>query len=121
MTLSPKQERFCQEYLIDLNATQAAIRAGYAPRSAAARGSRLLCSPDIRAAIEAAMQERSRTVERTAQDVLRDLQSLTQEAWQGGDLKTAMKGLELEGRHLAMWTDRQKQEIGGTLEIRWEE
>lgn len=42
MALTPKQKRFCEEYLIDLNATQAAIRAGYSPKTAEQTASRLL-------------------------------------------------------------------------------
>lgn len=46
-----KHEKFCQEYLVDLNATQAAIRAGYKKRSAASQGSELLTKPDILARV----------------------------------------------------------------------
>ena len=49
--ISEKQRRFCREYLVDLNATKAAIRAGYAENSAAAQGSRMLRNANIRAHI----------------------------------------------------------------------
>lgn len=49
--LTPKQQRFVDEYVIDLNATQAAIRAGYSARTAKAQGSRLLTNVDLRAAV----------------------------------------------------------------------
>lgn len=45
--LADKQKRFCEEYVIDLNATQAAIRAGYSPRTARSQGQRLLTNVDI--------------------------------------------------------------------------
>lgn len=48
---SEKQERFCLEYIVDLNATQAAIRAGYAERSARSQGSKLLTKGDIQARV----------------------------------------------------------------------
>ena len=51
--MTPKQERFIAEYLVDLNATQAAIRAGYSPRVARQQGSENLSKPDIAAAIQA--------------------------------------------------------------------
>ncbi len=51
--LTPKQSRFVAEYLIDLNATQAAIRAGYAPGSATVEGSRLLANAKVAAAVAA--------------------------------------------------------------------
>ena len=57
--LTAKQERFCEEYLIDLNATQAAIRAGYSVESAGSIGSENLTKPEIRARIDTAMADRS--------------------------------------------------------------
>lgn len=59
MTLTAKQERFVEEYLIDLNATQAAIRAGYSEKTAAAVGHENLRKPKIAEAITAAQSERS--------------------------------------------------------------
>jgi hypothetical protein len=50
--LNPKQQRFVAEYLIDLNATQAAVRAGYSAKTARKIGSRLLTKEDIQAAID---------------------------------------------------------------------
>ncbi|PYG90149.1 phage terminase small subunit [Ruminiclostridium sufflavum DSM 19573] len=58
--LTAKQEMFVQEYLIDLNATQAAIRAGYSTKTANEQGSRLLANVSVRARIDAALAERSR-------------------------------------------------------------
>ena len=53
MPLNPKQERFVAEYLVDLNGTQAAIRAGYSPHTAVVQGSRLLGHAKIRAEVDA--------------------------------------------------------------------
>lgn len=58
--MTKKQKTFVEEYLIDLNATQAAIRAGYSPDSAADIGYENLRKPEIRARIEKAMAERSK-------------------------------------------------------------
>lgn len=60
MALTRKQKRFIQEYLIDLNATQAAIRAGYSPNSANEIASENLAKPNIRDAVDKAIAERSR-------------------------------------------------------------
>ena len=68
-----RQERFCQEYLIDLNATQAAIRAGYSVESAGSIGSELLKKPEIRARIDRAMAERSKRTGINADRVLLEL------------------------------------------------
>ncbi|MDY3551419.1 terminase small subunit [Gemmata sp. JC717] len=68
--LTPKQEKFVQEYLIDLNATQAAIRAGYSEKTANEQGSRLLANVSVSQAIQRAMQERSKRTAITQDDVL---------------------------------------------------
>ncbi len=71
--LTPKQRAFVREYLIDLNATQAAIRAGYAEVSASAEGSRLLGNVKVAAAVEAAMKSRAERTDITADRVLKEL------------------------------------------------
>ena len=71
--LTPKQKRFVEEYLIDLNATQAAIRAGYSQRTANEQGARLLVNVSIAAAIEAAKEKRSERTEITQDMVLQEL------------------------------------------------
>ena len=58
--MNSKQQRFVEEYLIDLNATQAAIRAGYSPKTANVIGCENLSKPEISNAISRAMAERSR-------------------------------------------------------------
>lgn len=68
-----KEKVFCEEYLVDLNATQAAIRAGYSPKSAGSIGSELLKKPEIRACVEKAMAERSKRTGINADRVLREL------------------------------------------------
>lgn len=71
--LTPRQEAFVAEYLLDLNATQAAIRAGYSPKRADATGYENLRKPEIAAAIAAAQAERAERVEVTADQILREL------------------------------------------------
>ncbi|MET3998835.1 terminase small subunit [Marinobacterium sp. MBR-109] len=63
--LTDKQQRFVEEYLIDLNATQAAIRAGYSPKTADSQAVQLLRKTQVQEAIAAGKQERS---EKTAID-----------------------------------------------------
>jgi phage terminase small subunit len=72
-TLTPNQCRFVEEYLKDLNATQAAIRAGYSKRGASVTGSKLLVNPKVADAVQAAKVRRSRRVEVTADSVIREL------------------------------------------------
>lgn len=71
--MSPKQEAFVREYLIDLNATQAAIRAGYSAHTANEQGARLLANVSVRSHIEAAQVERAKRTEIDADWVLRRL------------------------------------------------
>lgn len=73
MALTPKQERFVAEYLIDLNATQAAIRAGYSEKTAPEQASRLLSNVKVSVAVQAAMKARSERTEITQDMVLREL------------------------------------------------
>lgn len=74
--LTGKQQRFVEEYLVDLNATQAAVRAGYSPKTAEAIGYENLRKPQIREAIEQARAERSERTEITQDMVLRELAAI---------------------------------------------
>lgn len=68
--LTDKQQRFVAEYIVDLNATQAAIRAGYAESGARTEGARLLANADIAAAVVGANAKRSARTEIAADRVL---------------------------------------------------
>lgn len=113
--LTAKQQAFVAEYLIDLNATQAAIRAGYSEKTADRIGPELLGKTWVAGAVNAALAQRAEKTQRTALHVLKDIQDVSKEAWRDGDLKTALKGLELEGKHLGMFTD--KLQISGNLDL----
>lgn len=76
MSLTPKQERFVAEYLIDMNASQAAVRAGYSARTAGALGFENLKKPEIAAAIQSAQKKRSARVEITQDRVLLEIARL---------------------------------------------
>lgn len=123
--MTPKQQTFVNEYLVDLNATKAAIRAGYSEKTANEQGARLLANVSVSTAIQQAQEERAEKLGRSAEDVLRDIQSLTKEARENGDLKTALKGLELEGKHLGMFKDKfdltSSTEIEKTITLRWQD
>lgn len=74
--LTPKQARFVEEYLVDLNGTQAAIRAGYSVRTANEQGSRLLANVSVAQAVGQAQAERSARLRLTQDRVLEELASL---------------------------------------------
>lgn len=71
--MTEKQKRFCDEYLTDLNATQAAIRAGYSPDTAGSIGAENLKKPEIKSRIDKAMAERSRRTGINQDRVLQEL------------------------------------------------
>jgi phage terminase small subunit len=74
--LTDQQERFCQEYMKDLNGTQAAIRAGYAKNSAQEQSSRLLSKDMVQHRLESLMNKRAKKTGITAERVLKELASI---------------------------------------------
>ena len=76
MTLTAKQERFIEEYLIDLNATQAAIRAGYAKKAATEQGYENLRKPHIAEAVQAARDKLSRRTELSQDMVIAEMRKI---------------------------------------------
>jgi phage terminase small subunit len=73
MSLNAKQKRFVAEYLIDLNATQAATRAGYSKKTANEQAARLLANVSVAAAVQAAMDKRAKRLEITSDSVLQEI------------------------------------------------
>lgn len=74
--LTVKQQRFVDEFIIDCNATQAAIRAGYSANTAAEQGARLLRNANVQAAIQEAISKQQKRTEITADRVLQELAKL---------------------------------------------
>ncbi|MGP0565567.1 MULTISPECIES: terminase small subunit [unclassified Nitrospina] len=74
--LTHKQKRFIEEYLIDLNATQAAIRAGYSRKTANVQGSQNLTKLSIQAEIQRGLDERSKRLETRRERLLNELSSI---------------------------------------------
>ncbi len=108
--MTPKQERFVAEYLVDLNATQAAIRAGYSEKTAYSIGQENLKKPEVAEAVIAAQTERSERTEITQDYVLTSIMETMEQRKGTGEHSNpnaVLKGAELLGRHLAMFTDKQ--------------
>lgn len=116
--LTAKQERFVAEYLIDLNATQAAIRAGYSEKTASAIGHENLNKPEIAAAIAAKQAKLSEKTEITAEFVLAGIVSLIKRCEKNDDESVALKGYELLGKHIGLFKDRVEHtgKDGGPIE-----
>ena len=121
-----RQIRFVEEYLKDLNATQAAIRAGYSEKTARSQGARLLTNVDIEEAIQKAKEERSERTKIDQDYVLTSIQKVVERCMQIAPVENgmiedaegqlaqafvfkeqgALKGLELLGKHLGMFTEK---------------
>ena len=106
--LTPRQQRFCEEYLVDLNGTLAAVRAGYSEKTAASQGSRLLNHAKVVATVSRLNHDRSEGTQVTAIMVLEALwanhiRATTQKPVQGA---VSNRALELLGKHLGMFNDK---------------
>lgn len=88
MALTNKQKRFVDEYLVDLNATQAAIRAGYSKKTANRTGSENLSKPVIKAAIEERMEEKKSELIADQDEVLEFLSAV----FRGEEKETVVDG-----------------------------
>jgi phage terminase small subunit len=114
--LTARQRRFVEEYLVDLNATQAAIRAGYTPHSAKSQGYENLRKPAIVDAISAVMATRSEATSISRSWVLAQLAHAHNVAKEGktiGHLTNRLKALELIGRHVDVRAFRAGLGFGG--------
>jgi hypothetical protein len=109
--MTPRQRRFIDEYLLDLNASRAAIRAGYSARTANEQAARLLAKASIAAAIQAAQQARSERLQITQDDVLRGLHEQATLTGHGASHAARVSAWGLIGKHLGMFVER-RQQIG---------
>jgi phage terminase small subunit len=116
-----KQELFAKEFLVDLNQTQAAIRAGYSEHTAAHIASENVRKPDVQALIQLQMDKRSQRTEINADYVLYGIKEVYERCMQKVEVldsngeptgvwrfepNAALKGLELLGKNLKLFTDK---------------
>ena len=115
--MTPKQQLFVQEFMIDMNASAAARRAGYSLHTADVIGVENLGKPAIASAIAAAQQAKAESIGRSVAAVMADigrvrdnamelLQDLNTNSQAMRSHKDALKALELEGKHLGAFVDR---------------
>ncbi len=119
MSLTPKQARFVEEYLIDLNATQAAIRAGYSAKTANEQGAQLLAKLSIRQAVAEAQAIRSKRTEITQDEVIQGLKKEATLEGEGSSHSARVSAWAHLGKHLGIFTDNLN--LGGSVGIRWED
>ena len=108
MALNERQKDFAAEYIVDLNATQAAIRAGYSAKTAYSQGWRLLKNVEIQSEIQDEMKRRSERTELSQDYVVEKLKEITDKDAsdaQDSELRYANKirALELLGKHLGLF------------------
>nr|DAG53056.1 MAG TPA: Terminase small subunit [Caudoviricetes sp.] len=136
--MTAKQQRFCDEYLIDLNATQAAIRAGYSKKTAYAIGNENLMKPELKKYIEKRMEEKESELIADQNEVLKYLTAVMRGQTQAEvvvvegtgegcseartmqkapDEKERLKAAELLGKRYGLYTDRVEQEVDMELNI----
>ena len=113
--LTPKQQRFVEEYLIDLNATQAAIRAGYSEKTAQEIGSENLSKPMVAKAIAEAQEKLSNKAQVTVEMVVQGLLNEAKDLSDGSTQSARVAAWAHLGKHLGMFKD--KVEHSGKLEI----
>lgn len=121
MALTPKQSLFVKEYLVDLNATQAAIRAGYSEKTAYSQGERLLRNVEVAAAIKIELDKRMNKVDISVEYVLTTIKNTIERCAQAEevldrkgnptgeyqfDSMAVLKGSELLGKYLKLFTDK---------------
>lgn len=118
--MTPKQEAFVREYLIDLNATRAAIAAGYSEKTAEQQGYQLLQHPSVSLAVKEAMAARAQRTEITADFVLKGICDLVTKCLEEQEYTVAMRGYELLGRHHGLFPNKVdvtvKDEVSAVLE-----
>ena len=104
MKLTAKQKMFVAEYLIDLNATQAAIRAGYSKHTAKSVGCENLTKPDIAQEIQEAMDERTKRTRLDADSILNEIAGIGYDEEEKSTDR--LRALELLGKHRVLFTEK---------------
>jgi hypothetical protein len=110
--VTTKQLRFVDEYRVDLNATQAAIRAGYSPSTAYSQGQRLLKNVDISKAILSAQSSLSKKIDVAVDDIVRGLMREATFAGPGSSHSARVAALAHLGRYLGMFNQNNTDASG---------
>lgn len=115
--LTPKQQRFVSEYLIDLNATQAAIRAGYSVKTAQEQSSRLLSKAIIADAVADGARNHVARADVTAQDVLTGLHREALREGDGASHGARVQAWGLLGKYHKLFVDRIEADISADVTV----
>ncbi len=115
MSLTPKQQLFVAEYLLNLNATQSAVRAGYSKKTAEQQGYQLLQKPSVRQAVTKAMEARSERTGVTQDQVIEGLLREAKLTEEGSSHSARVVAWAHLGKHLGMFTDNLNVKGGGPV------
>ena len=115
--LNARQTAFVQEYLIDKNATQAAIRAGYSKRTADVQASRLLSNVKVDQVVTSELAKMSEDAGITAEAVIATIKRLLKTAEDNGNVHAALKACDMLAKHLGMYIER--VESNHAVELSW--
>ncbi len=107
--LSPREARFCEEYVVDQVGSKAAVRAGYSEATAKQIACRLLKRPGVQKRIEQRQAERRNRVQISADDVIRQVREDHDKAVALGQMGPAVKSTENLGRHLGIFKEDRPQ------------
>lgn len=113
--LSEKQKRFCDEYLVDYNATQAAIRAGYSPTSAKQIGQNNMTKHDVRAYLDERLEQLHNERTATAAEVMEFLTGVMRSEDEGSVAR--LKAAELLGKRFGLFTEKVNVSGSGVVQI----
>lgn len=111
--LTDKQSRFVKEYLIDSNATQAAIRAGYSEKTANEQGSRLLANVSVRQAVDKGQEKKAEKLEITALDLVREYEEVRKAAM--ADKQLAAANSSIAGKAKLLGLEVEKIDLNATV------
>jgi hypothetical protein len=116
LALTPKQSSFVREYIVDFNASRAAVAAGYKDSPYINRvGSELLRHPAVRTAIDAALAERAKTVDVDVGYVLKTITRAIEKSDAAGKHGDVLRGAELLARYLGMFVERKEVDLNQTV------
>jgi phage terminase small subunit len=104
--LSPKQARFVDEYMVDMNATQAAIRAGYSPKYADRQASKLVGDSRVSAQIQRRKNHLAQRADVTAADILQAHVRIARVCEADERYSEAIRAWELAGKQLGVYTEQ---------------
>ena len=118
--LSAKQILFCQEYLIDMNATQACIRAGYSKGSANGQGARMLSNASVKAYVKELIDKRADKLDITADKILGEITKVAYiDINEESEVKPSdkLKALDMLGKHVGLY-ERDNEQSKTKVEVK---